>query len=527
MKHTLTPIFLALAGVACSCSDDPSDAQLPPVTEEKPQPDIPAEPPTGCRLWVDFAEGRSALLPDFSYAGYAWGERPLPDVDHQIFNVCDYGAIPDDRLSDRAAFESAIQAATADNRHGAVIYVPAGRYELHGNSDPNTPIIIDGDNIVLRGAGANATVLSMSCPGQVLDGTLWNTPELLSFRYVRSRSDEQLRLTEITAESQAGSHEIEVASASALSVGQRVLVKLAGDKRPGTIAAELAPHAVDGEFSELITEGVTVAEYHTVKRINGRRITLYEPLGHDIDPLGNWTLHAVLDRNGCGVEDICFEGAFTDEFVHHKDAVHDSGWRMLTFLRQAHGWVRRCRFVNVSEAVSIMQSCNITVDDCTIEGNAGHSAIRSQASTNVLISNVEDRSGQYHSVGVSKTASHTVLLRCTIGASSSFEAHCSQPRNTLLDLCQGGLNQNHAGGDAALGPNHLRGLVLWNYTQTGGQSGEFSLWSRNNRFVMPVIAGFKGPATFSPSETSVIESYGTPVEPQSLYEAQLKLRLGK
>ena len=44
---------------------------------------------------------------------------------------------------------------------------------------------------------------------------------------------------------------------------------------------------------------------------------------------------------------------------------------------------------------------------------------------------------------------------------------------------------------------------------------------------MPVIAGFKGPATFSPSETSVIESYGTPVEPQSLYEAQLKLRLGK
>ena len=200
---------------------------------------------------------------------------------------------------------------------------------------------------------------------------------------------------------------------------------------------------------------------------------------------------------------------------------------MLTFLRQAHGWVRRCLFVNVSEAVSIMQSCNITVDDCAIDGNAGHSALRSQASTNVLISNVDDRSGQYHSVGVSKTASHTVLLRCTIGASTSFEAHCSQPRNTLLDFCQGGLNPNHAGGDAALGPNHLRGLVLWNYTQTSGTTGEFALWRRNNRFVMPVIAGFRGTATFNSAETSAIESYGSSVEPLSLYEAQLKLRLEK
>ena len=526
MNLKLTTILLALAGVAWSCSDDPSETPQPPVAEENPQPDVPADPPSGCALWTDFATGRSALLPDFSYAGYAWGEKPLPHVDYQIFNVCDYGAIPDDGISDRAAFEEAIAAATA-SRQGAIIYVPAGRYELHGAADPNTPIIIDGDNIVLRGAGRDRTVLSMSHPGKVLDATLWNTPELLSFRYVRSRTDEQLRLTELTAAATAGSHEIEVVSASALSVGQRVLIKLVGDNRPEAVAAELAPHAVDEEFSELTSNGVTVAEYHSIRRINGKRVTLYEPLGHDVDPQGGWTLHAVLDRNGCGVEDLCFEGAFNEEFVHHKDAVHDSGWRMLTFLRQAHGWVRRCLFVNVSEAVSIMQSCNITVDDCAIDGNAGHSAIRSQASTNVLISNVDDRSGQYHSVGVSKTASHTVLLRCTIGASTSFEAHCSQPRNTLLDLCQGGLNPNHAGGDAALGPNHLRGLVLWNYTQTSGTTGEFALWRRNNRFVMPVIAGFRGTATFNSAETSAIESYGSSVEPLSLYEAQLKLRLEK
>lgn len=524
LKHVF---YTVLAGmIAFSCGKDADTAPDTPGGGDTPAPEVPAEPIAGCSLWMDFASGESDMIPDFSYAGYAWGERPLPDVDYRVFDILDFGARPDDGVSDREAFEAAVKAAE-DYGRGAVIYVPEGVYELHDSAAPNSPIIIDGDNIVLRGAGRDKSVLSMSAPGSVQDASLWNTPEMLSFRFVRSRSDQQLKIADITGEAKSGSHDVEVSSPSGIAAGQRVLVKLAGDRRIQSVAAEVAPHDVDPEFSDLLSAGVQVAEYHTVKRISGNKVTLYEPLGHDIDPEGGWTLHAVLDRSGCGVEDICFRGAFRDKFSHHKDAVHDSGWRMLTFMRQAHGWIRRCSFVDVSEALSVMICANITVDDCIIDGNAGHSAIRSQASTNVLISNVEDRAGQYHSIGVSKTASHTVLLRCGIGDSTGFESHCSQPRNTLLDGCRGGWNPDHAGGDAALGPNHLKGLVVWNYTQTAGTAGEFPLWRRNNRFVMPVIAGFVGTATFNASETSALESMGTYVEPQSLYEAQLKLRTGK
>lgn len=528
MKTVLKYAVAALAALACACADEPTPAPAPPAEDDdNTSPVEPAVPVGGCALWTDFAENRSTVLPDFSFAGYAWGERALPDVSYPVFNICDYGAVADDGLSDREAFEAAVRAAVAAGPNGAVVYVPQGEYELHDATAPNTPIVIDADNIVLRGAGRDRSVLKMSAPGKALDASLWNTPELLSFRYVRSRTDEQLRLTGITGRAAAGSHDIEVASVSGLAVGQRVLVKLAGDRRPEAVAAEVAPHAVESEFRELASAGVQVAEYHSISRISGNRVTLYEPLGHDIDPDGGWTLHAVLDRSGCGVEDICFKGNFSEDFSHHKDALHDSGWRMLTFMRQAHGWVRRCSFVDVSEALSVMISCNVTVDECIIDGNAGHSAIRSQASTNVLISNVIDRSGQFHSVGVSKTASHTVLLRCAIGESSAFESHCSQPRNTLIDLCRGGMNPGHAGGDAALGPNHLRGLVLWNYTQTAGATGDFPLWSRNNRFVMPVVAGYVGTATFSLSEIAAVESCGNHVEPESLYEAQLALRTRK
>ena len=80
-------------------------------------------------------------------------------------------------------------------------------------------------------------------------------------------------------------------------------------------------------------------------------------------------------------------------------------------------------------------------------------------------------------------------------------------------------------------PNHLRGLVFWNYNNTGaGEPGEFhfmrpdSVYGRN---IMPYVIGFHGnPQAWVEKEIEVLESNGTPVQPESLYEAQFELRMG-
>lgn len=240
-----------------------------------------------------------------------------------------------------------------------------------------------------------------------------------------------------------------------------------------------------------------------------------------MDARWGWTLHEHQHRVGCGVEDIAFRGNFQEEFIHHKDALHDSGYRMLTFHRQVNGWLRRCRFTDVSEGASVMLSANISVYNCVLDGHQGHSALRAQASSHIFLGKIDDLSSQYHSVGVSKTAMGNVLWRNQIGNNSCFESHSSQPRATLIDACQGGFLPNHAGGDAALGPNHLADLVLWNYRETGTGGGEFDLWVRNNRFLMPVIAGFQGSTTFRPEQVTADESHGSAVEPESPYEAKV------
>lgn len=64
----------------------------------------------------------------------------------------DFGAVPDDEADDSAALQSAIAALEA-RPDGGVLFIPPGKYFL------DRPIIVKGDGIVLRGAGAKLTRL--------------------------------------------------------------------------------------------------------------------------------------------------------------------------------------------------------------------------------------------------------------------------------------------------------------------------------------------------------------------------------
>lgn len=477
-------------------------------------------------------QGTEATLPNFSYAGYAHGEQPVPVVDYQEILVDDFGAVPNDGQSDRKAVMDAIQAAEAlvkSGSHGVVIRFSAGRYDLHTADEKSVkePITIQTRNMVLRGCtnGEGRTELYMEYPNEPNDNTLWNTNELIMFTYPGAKKDESVQLTTLTADAPRGSHTIQVASASGLSMGQRVLLKMTNNA-PEVVADEVKPYSVEGEWTELPHEGVQVAEYHEIARIEGTKITLKEPLMHKVVADWGWTLHRHQHVVGCGVEHIDFRGNFQERFNHHLNALHDSGFRMLTMRRQVNSWVIDCTFTDVSEALSVMLSANVSVLGCTIKGNAGHSAIRSQASSFVLIGGCNDQAGQYHSFGVSKTASGTVLWRNVSNSNTSFESHCSQPRATLIDATKSGFMPNHAGGDAALGPNHLADLVLWNFRQSSTGGTTFNLWERNNRFLMPIIAGYQGSNQFLPEQVTADESHGRAVYPESLYEGQLLLRLG-
>ena len=528
----LLPLMGALS-TACSDGNTPEEPDQPEVPGQPEAPGSPDSGPiAGCALWEDYlaarTTGEEATLLDFSYAGYEYGERGIPDVGYPVFLVDDYGAVANDDKSDRAALEAAIAAATRSGGK-AIIRFSAGRYNLRAADDPNKSITINGDNIILQGAGSGegGTEIFMEYPNTLTQvNALWSAPELIRFTYLGANADDQLLLTKVTGNAVRGSHQLEVASTSGLYIGQRLLLK-GSSKSTAAIAKEVAPYEVEtSEWKTFINEGVQVNEYLTIERIEGNTLKFKEPLMHRVDAAWGWTLHRYQHHVGCGIEDIAFRGNFHEPYIHHEPSgIHDSGYKMIAFHRQANGWIRRCRFIDVIEAASVMLSTHVSVLDCSIEGHKGHAAIRSEASSHVLLAYINDQAGQEHSTGVSKTSIGTVIWKCTTAGTSTFESHSSQPRATLIDDCSGGFLPNHAGGDVTFGPNHLGDLVLWNYAETGSSGGEFNLWTRNNRFLKPIIAGFQGATSFRPEQVTADLSHGTKVEPLSLYEAQLQTRL--
>ena len=86
--------------------------------------------------------------PNWTRVGIAGG---IP-VRANTVTATDFGAMPDDDLDDSAALQRAIEALEG-RKDGGVLFIPEGRYFL------DRPIMIHGDNVVLRGAGARKTRL--------------------------------------------------------------------------------------------------------------------------------------------------------------------------------------------------------------------------------------------------------------------------------------------------------------------------------------------------------------------------------
>ena len=492
-------------------------------------------------------------LLDFSYAGYMHAETAPCDVysiGYEIYDVTKYGAVPGDGKSDRDAFLAALDDALGSNKKvddngwliypskekaDAIIYFPAGEFILHEALDDvdgkSRSIVIPAGNFVIKGAGRDRTTLVMSDPMLPKDAsTLYSSPEMIQLKHNSGLS----ALTTVSGKFEKGAFCVDVASTAGITEGAWVCLYVK-NSNADFVAQEVAPYKADPSW-DIYKTGVEVIDYHQVKSVSGNTVTFYEPLMHEVDSKFGWEVKKFPHYENVGVEDLTFKGNAVADFEHHKDWNHDGGYKPLSMNRLVNSWVRRVDFVSTSEACSIINSANVSAYDIKMSGNRGHAAVRSQASSRVLIAATtdvtSDGAGNYHGVGVSKQSIGTVLYRNVWGNESCFEAHATQPRATLIDCCKGGWHRGHMGGSANQAPHHLADLTIWNFEATKtSESGEFQWWDESIswwRFLPPVIVGFRSPTGLTFDQTQVLaeELHGLVPHQESLFEAQLEARLG-
>ena len=460
-------------------------------------------------------------LPDFSFAGYRRGEKPLPTVPRGV-SVRDFGAKGDGETDDTAAFLKAL----AEVKSGA-IEVPAGRYRITGLLEIARP------NVVLRGAGPDQTVLFCPTPlndikpnwgattaGQKTSNYSWSG----GFITVRGNFQSK-KLTDIAGMAKRGDQTVTVASAAGLRVGQEIEVY-----QSDTPDNTLAVHLYGGDAGPVtnLQGRARVSLVSRITAITGKRVTLDRPLRCDLRSEWQPQLRAFEPTvTESGVENLAFEFPLTPYQGHFTEL----GFNPVALSGVAHCWVRNVRAVNADSGPFISGVFN-TADGVVLESTrsvdnqncTGHHGVSLGGGDN-LLTNFDLRVRFIHDITVSGFCSGNVISRGR-GNDLSLDHHRHAPNENLFTELDAGAGTRlwKCGGGAALGKHCGARGTFWNIRSARPLSYPPAAFG-------PPSMNLVGLETAQPSETNVDGKWFEAIppaqlQPRNLHAAQLQRRLG-
>lgn len=482
---------------------------------------------TTAPLWKDFVEskksGKTPVLPDFSYAGYHFSEKVIPDLkSKKRFNVTDYGAKPDDNQSDETGIQAAIDAAEK-SPDGGVVFFAAGKFLLSADTTNRKQIRISKSNIVLKGSGSGIGGT------EIYQANMWVNNRSILFRAENNKTQ---KLTTIIKDAAREDFIVEVADGSSLHVGQDVVLRHRSEEYTRNY---FAPLVLKSQWTRLFGEngGMQIAEIHTIESINGNKVKFKNPLHIDIQLVKSapFELYSFSSIEECGVEDILFSSNwknYPEEFVHHKNAIHDNAYMAIGMEYAKNSWIRNCEFHDWNDGIFFRAGYAVTIQNVNFKGKKGHTSFHARTGYGVLVKQCNFNGSQHHGAGTGYSAAGTVVTQCTLGKDQHFDSHGGQPYATLFDDIDGGIFSN-LGGPEAGHPHHGKQMVFWNFKHTSSKDLHYNFWDmerrRNYTMAHPILAGFQADTKVTFENTGANYMFGQIVHPASLFEAQLQLRL--
>ena len=278
-------------------------------------------------------------------------------------------------------------------------------------------------------------------------------------------------------------------------------------------------------------KGAIVSEEHIIDKIEGDRVKLKEPIHTNIKASYLCEVRRFPHIEEVGIEDISLQGSFLEAFDHHRNDIHNSGWGIIQFDGCVNSWMRRVTVVNMSRLI-IENSLGVSVYQITADGNPGHYFVRNESNYGLWFGLAEEKNHHTdnHNLNCIAHTTGTVYHSIRINNNAHYDSHSWFPYANLYDRVIGG-RFNGAGGSIGSFPHHLRHLVIWNAEHNTNRT--YNLWGNPNSYgqsyVYPIVVGAHGsnPPKFSnENQLEVLESNGTAVSPNSLFEAQLAVKLG-
>lgn len=461
-------------------------------------------------------------LPDFSFAGYHFGEDPLPTVPVAA-NVRDFGAKGDGEHDDTQAFKDAI----AKTSSGA-IFIPPGRYVI-------TDILwVRKPNLVLRGAGTGRTTLVCPKPLERIKPNSGATTEgrptsnySWSGGIVWVRGSRETHSPQrVTGEALRGENVITVEDTAGLSPGQRVRLALTDD-----IARTLVNHLYAGDPGDTSKLGkpIQTSVVSRVTAIHGTRVTLERSLPFDVRSEWSPTLGDFApDVHEVGIEAMSFEFPVTPYEGHFTEL----GYNAIAIDTASDCWVRDVHVRNADSGV-YLKGTFCTLDGLVLDSQRPPNSARQATGhhglnmgVDCLAQNFDFRTHFIHDITVDSDDVRNVVKNGR-GVNLSLDHHKRVPyANLFCNLDAGdGSELWRCGGGAALGKHCAAWGTFWNIRAARPLS-----WPSVN--FGPAMMNFVGLHTEQPSQMDPTGRWFEAIPPDQLYPAdlhaaQLARRLGR
>ena len=438
---------------------------------------------------------------DFSTAGYAANERPIPAAAVRV-------AVAPIKGDETARIQRALDYVAslppdATGLRGAVLLLP-GRHEVLGG------LLITNSGVVLRGQGVNSTTL-------VAAGLNRRT-------LIRVAGKVELNAGPrfaIADEVPVGARSLRVQAADSLKSGEHILITRPSSKE--WIARLGAAELGGGEGGGWKPGTRDIIWDRVIQAIDGDRITLDAPITtalevgaylHRIRPIGQ--------ISQVGIEGLTLESSF--DASNAKDENHS--WCAITMEGAADAWVRQVVFKHFAgSAVALYETCRrITVQDCVslapvseIGGYRRHTFFTMGQQTLFLRCHAEQGRHDF-SVGHC-AAGPNAFVQCeareAFGDSGAIESWASGVLYDNVNIDGNALTLGYRSGNNAGIGWAAANSVLWNcsasvircWNPPGATNWSFGAW-----------ASFEGDGAWRSSNDFM--------KPDSLFAAQLKERLG-
>jgi hypothetical protein len=441
-------------------------------------------------------------MPDFSYAGYQFGEKEIPISATKIIFATDFGVIANDGLDDSKNLIKAIEASKTI-KGTVLLQLPAGRIIL------SEILYIERSNFVLSGAGTGEMGTEIYFPRPLMyvkdpkslqelreyliqfdkrqrekennidlpfsqyawsGGFIWTRIPGIRVKSYLQKYEKPYNVLANVLEGKKGAFTLKVKNVKGLKKGDVVVLQLFNK---------------DGETGEIIKEmykgtDVKIGAHHwnfpdlplvnqqvVVTSVKNNIVTIKSPLTIDIKPTYKAQITEWKHLEEVGIEHLKLTFPESPRVAHHVEPGNNG----IFLTRVFNSWVKDVVIENADSGILTEEIANVTIKNITTQGtNMAHYTVAMAGVHNVLAENITVYNKAVHPLSFNTFSTKNVYLNCKIFVNPVLDQHSGANHQNLFDHITVYLNPNEdrsyplfAGGGAGYWkPSHASYSTFWN-----------------------------------------------------------------